>query len=126
MSEVERILQLIQQRNITAHKLTKDLGLSNSAITDWKKGKAKPSYGAIVKIAEYFNVSTDYLLRKTDDPGPHKLSDADFATKNEKMILSELVREGILPKDRDLTQAELERFLTIAKAFFDSHPPHKD
>ena len=38
------------------------LGLSSNALSEWKKGKAKPSSDAIIKIAEYFNVSADYLL----------------------------------------------------------------
>jgi len=58
----ERILELMQKKNIKASKLTSDLGLSVSAITDWKKGKSKPSTDAVIKIAEYFNVTTDYLL----------------------------------------------------------------
>ena len=59
---VERIEQLLKKRGISAYKMTSDLGLSNSAVTDWKKGKAKPSTDAIFKMANYFNVTTDYLL----------------------------------------------------------------
>jgi len=59
---VDRILDLLKEKGVTAYKLTTDLGLPNSAVTDWKKGKAKPSTDAIIKIAEYFGVTTDYLL----------------------------------------------------------------
>jgi transcriptional regulator with XRE-family HTH domain len=59
----EKIQILMKAEGITAKKLTENVGLSSSAISEWKKGKAKPSYEAIVKIAQYFNVSTDYLLR---------------------------------------------------------------
>lgn len=59
---IERILELMGKNKITAKKLTTDLELSNSSITDWKKGKGKPSTEAVIKIANYFNVSTDYLL----------------------------------------------------------------
>lgn len=62
---VNRILLLMAQRNINAATLTKELNLANSSITDWKKGKAKPSVEAIMKIADFFNVSTDYLLGRT-------------------------------------------------------------
>lgn len=50
------------ESNITAKYLTTELELSNSSITDWKKGKAKPSTDAIIKIANFFEVSTDFLL----------------------------------------------------------------
>ncbi|HBG1029190.1 TPA: helix-turn-helix transcriptional regulator [Clostridioides difficile] len=59
---ISRILDLMKKNNITAKQLTNDLEISNSSVSDWKKGKGKPSSDAIVKIAEYFNVTTDYLL----------------------------------------------------------------
>ena len=62
MNTIERILLLINKHNITAKKLTNDLELSNSAITDWKKGKGRPSIDAIIKISKYFNVTSDWLL----------------------------------------------------------------
>ena len=65
---IERILDLMKKNGIKAAKLTADLGMGKSSVTDWKNKKAKPSYGALVKIAEYFNVSVDYLQGKTDDP----------------------------------------------------------
>lgn len=62
MPVIDKILKLTAERNISNRKLTIDLGISNSAISEWKKGKAKPSLEAVVKIAKYFGVSTDYLL----------------------------------------------------------------
>lgn len=59
---IERILELMTINKITAKQLTSDLELSNSSITDWKKGKGKPSTDAVIKIANYFDVTTDYLL----------------------------------------------------------------
>lgn len=67
---VERIISLLSERNITAAQLTRDLELSNSAVTEWKKGKAKPTSDALAKIAGYFNVSTDYLHGLTDKQTP--------------------------------------------------------
>ena len=36
--------------------------MPSSAITEWKKGKARPSTDAVIKLARYFGVTTDYLL----------------------------------------------------------------
>lgn len=77
---IERILQLMELNNIKAFKLTTDLGLSSSAITDWKKGKSKPSVEAVVKISKYFNVSTDYIIMGTKD--------INTLTENELEMLS--------------------------------------
>ena len=73
LSAIDRILFLISEKGISANRLSLDLRLSNSAITDWKKGRAKPSTDAINKIADYFDVSTDYLLGRTDNRAPQPL-----------------------------------------------------
>jgi transcriptional regulator with XRE-family HTH domain len=70
MEIVERILHLIKIKNVVPAKMLSDLELSPSAISEWKKGKAKPSADAIIKIAKYFNVTTDYLFGLTEDPVP--------------------------------------------------------
>ncbi len=59
---VTRIIELMEKNHVTAKQLTSELELSNSSITEWKKGKGTPSTKAVIKIANYFGVSTDYLL----------------------------------------------------------------
>lgn len=59
---VERILALMEERDIKASHLTKELSLSHGVVTQWKQGLQKPSTEAIVKLAAYFGVSTDFLL----------------------------------------------------------------
>lgn len=76
---IYRVLALMQANKITAKQLTDDLELSNSSITDWKKGKAKPSADAIIKLSRYFHVSTDYLLLGEEfslPPRDHQLLEA--------------------------------------------------
>ena len=64
---LNRILELMEKNHVTAKQLTSDLGLSGSAISEWKKGKGKPSTDAVVKIAKYFSVSADYILGIDDE-----------------------------------------------------------
>lgn len=59
---LDRIQELIELNNEKATPLMKKLGLSSSAFADWKRKNINPSTDAIIKIAQYFNVSTDYLL----------------------------------------------------------------
>lgn len=81
---INRILDLMEKNNITAKQLTSDLEISNSSISDWKKGKGKPSSDAIVKMAEYFNVTTDYLLLGITCNKTNNIN----LTENEQEILS--------------------------------------
>lgn len=67
MSAIDRILSLIEERGITAYRLAKETGIAQSNIADWKKGKSNPSYGALVKIANYFEVPVEYLEGKSED-----------------------------------------------------------
>lgn len=89
---INRILSLMNDSSITAKQLTTELELSNSSITDWKKGKAKPSTDAIVKIADFFNVSTDYLLTGK------KTVEFSFSTEDSEWL--ELIHQ--LPYDAQL------------------------
>ena len=59
---VERIFSLMEKNRINATELSKVTGVGTTTISAWKKGLQKPSSDAIIKIADYFNVTTDYLL----------------------------------------------------------------
>ena len=65
---IERILILMERDGVKAASLTSELGLPLSAVTKWKQGIQNPSTGAIIKIAKYFDVTTDYLLGISDLP----------------------------------------------------------
>lgn len=70
MSSVDRIFQLMKDRKLTAAFVSKQTGISAGNFTDWKKGRSKPGAKTINKLAEYLEVSSDYLLGRTDDPAP--------------------------------------------------------
>ena len=61
LADLENICATLKENGITAKKLTSDLEISNSSVSDWKKG-SKPSCDVVVKLAKYFGVSTDYIL----------------------------------------------------------------
>ncbi len=62
MSLWERIQILIDSKGITAYELSRAIGISQSTITKWKKGiDVKPRKEILEKLAEYFNVTEDWL-----------------------------------------------------------------
>lgn len=65
MQIIERILELIKKNNVTEYRVMKDCGLQTNSFTYWKKGRAMPGLDALIKIANYFNVSLDYLVGRT-------------------------------------------------------------
>lgn len=57
--------------NVTPYKVGKATGIATSTLSDWKSGKSRPKQDKLKKIADYFNVSVDYLMtgeEKTDVP----------------------------------------------------------
>ena len=59
---VKRIFELMKKEAINATELSKVVNVGTTTISAWKKGLQKPSTEAIVKLADYFGVTTDYLL----------------------------------------------------------------
>ena len=63
---IERLILLLKEQKITSSKMLSDLGLGKNQITYWKQNGNIPKWETVEKIAEYFGVSVDYLIGKTD------------------------------------------------------------
>ncbi len=59
---VERLKELRLERGLSKEQVSKDTGLSRSAISLWEAGKRVPNAEAVVVLAKYFEVTTDFLL----------------------------------------------------------------
>lgn len=62
--------RLLKQKGVTPYRVYKDTGVSQSTLSDWKRGRSTPKAEILSKIAEYFGVSVDYLLGKQEKPAP--------------------------------------------------------
>ena len=62
-----RLRELRRARNISQLKLSMDLQLNQNAISRYETGLREADYATLIKIADYFNVSVDYLLERTDN-----------------------------------------------------------
>ncbi len=58
----ERFNQILKERKISKERFRKDNKISSSVLYKWSSGKAKPSIDSLIKIAEYFDCSVDYLI----------------------------------------------------------------
>lgn len=64
-----RLKYLRLENNMSQRKLAQEFKTSNSSICDWECGRSEPCFEMLVKIAEFFNVSTDFLLGLEDESG---------------------------------------------------------
>ncbi len=63
-----RLRELRKQRNITQLKLAMDLGLNQNTISRYETGEHEADYKTLIAIADYFDVTIDYLLERTNNP----------------------------------------------------------
>ena len=68
MSTFDRIDLLLKQQKKKQTELTNFLGVTKNAYTDWKSGRIKSYTKHLSRIAEFFDVTVDYLLGKEEKP----------------------------------------------------------
>lgn len=77
---INRILDVIDNSGMSDSAICKELSIGNGIIGKWRKGLQKPSTEAVIKIAQYFHMSTDYLLlgNETTQSNTLSLDDAEW------------------------------------------------
>lgn len=76
MTLYERLSMLAKKQKISIPQLSVKLGFSEQYLYKWKTNT--PKADNLAKVADYFNVSTDYLLGRTDDPNPVRNTEGYF------------------------------------------------
>ena len=66
MTKIPILFKIMEERKISAKKLSDDTGISTGNISDWKSGRSMPSGAKLQILSEYFDVSTDYLLGREE------------------------------------------------------------
>ena len=65
----QRIKELREERGLSLMALAKAIGVSDTAICKWENQLAEPKLSYIVRLADFFNCSTDFLTGRADDFG---------------------------------------------------------
>ena len=64
-----RLLELREERNLTQNDIAEAINTSRTNIGRWEKGLNEPPASLIISLADFFEVSTDFLLGRSDDFG---------------------------------------------------------
>lgn len=70
MEIIDRIIELMNQKKIKDAELERMLQLKPKIVYGWKNGRSKSYMDHIPQLAKIFNVSTDYIYGRTDNPAP--------------------------------------------------------
>ena len=107
-----RIINLCKQRNIKITTLLKELKIASGASTSWKKKGTIPSSDALIKLAEYFNVSIDYILFGKEPTIPaeyHSLiSSYQELSKDNQQLLKDIITSMIDIQNANNKRSEIE------------------
>ncbi len=63
-----RLKELRKKQNISQLRLALDLNMNQNSISRYENGEREADYNTLIKFADYFGVSLDYLLERTDNP----------------------------------------------------------
>lgn len=101
-----RLKELRKDRNLLQSDVAKVLSKTITCICDWERGRTEPSIEDLAKLADFFNVSIDYLVGREDDFGNITVSgqSTDQLTKDERELLSCFNELGPFERDAILIQ----------------------
>lgn len=123
---LERVDKLIEEHSMSRAELERKLDISHGSIRNWNK--SIPSVQKIQKVADFFDVSTDYLLGRTEKRRYYDLTEKD--EKDIQKQLEEIVKdmskadsiafskdsEELSPEAKAAVLASLEESLRIGKS----------
>ena len=103
-----RFKELCDHKNVSAYRACTDIGLNRSAVAKWKNG-GKPNGSTAAKLAEYFGVTTDYLLCQSEEKTPGEAP---------RVISDEEIKFALFGGDEEITDdmyEEVKKFAAFLK-----------
>lgn len=80
----EQLQNLRKSRNLTQEEISDIIGVKLSTYQKYERDVISPPYDTLIKIAKYYNVSTDYLLGLQEQPNP--LAMLNISVNDKKFI----------------------------------------
>ncbi|QQQ34778.1 helix-turn-helix domain-containing protein [Streptococcus mitis] len=110
----EKIKELCQKRGISINSLEETLGYSRNTIYSMKS--KKPNAERLQEIADYFNVSTDYLLGRTDNPNIAN-SKEQFFFEGKEVNIEELASTAMRFNGKPLSDEDKKAIQNIIEIY---------
>lgn len=110
MSLIHRIKELADDKKLTFAEIERNVGLSNGQIRRW--GSSSPKIDNIQKVADFFDVSTDYLLGRTLQKNVESHNEEDLSSQ----IMFRMDTDGLTDDEIIDLEKEVQRFLLFRKS----------
>ena len=115
---MEKLKSLRKAQKLTQEDVGKHLGITGQSYSNYENNNREPDFATISKLADYFNVSVDYLLDRTDEPN-YISTESDYSASYKLAPLTKRFDEALRPKLEKMTEAELEEFMKTAQIIAD-------
>ena len=113
-STLEKIKELAQKQGISLQKVAEDLGYSINYLYTLKE--KTPKSDRLQEIADYFNVSTDYLLGRTDNPAIAGNS-KEYKWQGKTLNVEEMASNVMMFGGRELTDEKKKIIQSIIEGY---------
>lgn len=108
----ERLKSLRKEAGLTQKEIADHFKTSPQSYAQWEKGLRNPSKESLEKLAQFFNVSTDYLLGNSELKNPEdQLSNVE--------LLFRKTSKNMTPEQKETFQKELLEFMEIRRKAFE-------
>ena len=105
-----RLKELRKSKNMYQKELAAELDVTMQTISGWEINRTTPDYDMLVKIANFFKVSVDFLLGNEK-----KATDLEAELKDKEVLKRTLIKNGYMKDNEDLTNEELKRLMEFVK-----------
>lgn len=112
------IRKLCDEKSISVAELERTLGLANATIARWEKGAA-PNSAALEKVADYFHISVDYLLGRTEERNTFEYWNKKYDTKELSKQVKQIETIAAHLEDKELTDKKIKLLTQYIDALFD-------
>ena len=111
MSLGGKLRELRKKRGLSLREFGEKFNLAKSSLSEYENDKIKPPQETLVKFANFFDVSTDYLLGRVDDP------EVNLLTLNDELKSLGVEQAGILKQfsESGLDEQELQELIEFVK-----------
>ena len=106
----KRLRDLRESKNLQQKDIAKELDVLEATVSNWETGKRIPYSDMLIKLANFFEVSVDYLL------GNENTNNLDKELMEQEALKKVLQKSGFMGKDEDLSEKELDKLMKFVNA----------
>ena len=112
--------ELLQKYGVSTYKVSKDTGIAQSVFSSWKNGISTPKQDKMQIIADYFNVSIEYLMTGKEKEGGETYYLNDETREIAQKIFENPDLKSLFDMSRKMTPERLKAHIEFIKKMQDS------